>query len=128
MERGVLRGCMDIDGAQVHMHKYLCPYWAQVNHENGNGLGIFAEFKEPTEPRRKWLPLRTRLVRRPSSWSTSRIVGRKNHLCQARAVSPAYPGGPDTNSAGWVRSFPTVHRPALQALCCELVFRSMYRR
>ena len=27
-----------IDGAQVHTHKYLCPNWAQVNHENGNGL------------------------------------------------------------------------------------------
>jgi hypothetical protein len=27
-----------IDGAQVHMHKYLCPDWAQVNHESGNGL------------------------------------------------------------------------------------------
>jgi hypothetical protein len=22
----------------VHMHKYLCPRWQQVNHENGNGL------------------------------------------------------------------------------------------
>jgi hypothetical protein len=27
-----------IDGAQVNMHKYLRPNWAQVNHENGNGL------------------------------------------------------------------------------------------
>jgi len=27
-----------IDGAQVQMHKHLCPHWAQVNHENGNGL------------------------------------------------------------------------------------------
>jgi hypothetical protein len=27
-----------IDGAQVHMHKYLCSNWTQVNHENGNGL------------------------------------------------------------------------------------------
>ena len=27
-----------IDGANVHMHKYLCAKWAQVNHENGNGL------------------------------------------------------------------------------------------
>ena len=27
-----------LDGAQVHMHKYLCPGRAQVNHENGNGL------------------------------------------------------------------------------------------
>jgi hypothetical protein len=27
-----------IDGAQVYMHKYLCPGWPQVNHENGNGL------------------------------------------------------------------------------------------
>ena len=27
-----------IGGAQVHVHKYLCPNWAQVNHENGNGL------------------------------------------------------------------------------------------
>jgi hypothetical protein len=27
-----------IDGAQVHMHKCFCPNWAQVNHENGNGL------------------------------------------------------------------------------------------
>ena len=27
-----------IDSAQVHMHKYLCPGWEQVNHENGNGL------------------------------------------------------------------------------------------
>jgi hypothetical protein len=27
-----------IDGAQVHMHKYLCPNWAQVKHETGNGL------------------------------------------------------------------------------------------
>jgi len=35
-------------------------------------------------------------------WSTSRSVRRKNHLCQARAVSPAYPGGPYTNSTGCV--------------------------
>jgi hypothetical protein len=27
-----------IDGAQVHMHKYLCPNSAEVKHENGNGL------------------------------------------------------------------------------------------
>ena len=27
-----------IDGAQVHMHQYLCPNSAQVKHENGNGL------------------------------------------------------------------------------------------
>jgi hypothetical protein len=27
-----------IDGAQVQMHKHLCPHWAQVNHQNGNGL------------------------------------------------------------------------------------------
>jgi hypothetical protein len=27
-----------IDGAQVQMHKQLCPNWAQVNHQNGNGL------------------------------------------------------------------------------------------
>ena len=27
-----------IDGAHVQMHKYLCSNWAQVNHENGNGL------------------------------------------------------------------------------------------
>jgi len=27
-----------IDGAQVQMHKHLCPNWAQVNHQNGNGL------------------------------------------------------------------------------------------
>jgi len=27
-----------IDGVHVHMHKYLCPGWAQVNHRNGNGL------------------------------------------------------------------------------------------
>src|SRR5215469_14489384 len=27
-----------IDGEQVHMHKYLCPNWTQVNHENGDGL------------------------------------------------------------------------------------------
>ena len=27
-----------IGGAQVQMHKYLCPNWAQVNHQNGNGL------------------------------------------------------------------------------------------
>ena len=42
-----------MDGAQVHMHKYLYPGWAQVNHENGNGLDkgarIFVELKEPTE-------------------------------------------------------------------------------
>ena len=27
-----------IDGAMVHIHKYLCPGWARVYHENGNGL------------------------------------------------------------------------------------------
>ena len=27
-----------IDGVNIHMHKYLCPGWPQVNHENGNGL------------------------------------------------------------------------------------------
>ena len=27
-----------IGGAQVQMHKDLCPNWAQVNHQNGNGL------------------------------------------------------------------------------------------
>jgi len=27
-----------IDGAQVQMHKHLCPNWAQVNHQNGDGL------------------------------------------------------------------------------------------
>ena len=27
-----------IDGAHVHMRKYLCPGRAQVNHRNGNGL------------------------------------------------------------------------------------------
>lgn len=27
-----------IDGAQVCMHRQLCPNWAEVNHENGNGL------------------------------------------------------------------------------------------
>jgi hypothetical protein len=27
-----------IDGAQVQMHKHLCPNWVQVNHQNGNGL------------------------------------------------------------------------------------------
>ena len=27
-----------IDGAPVHMHKYLCPGWQQINHANGNGL------------------------------------------------------------------------------------------
>ena len=27
-----------IDGAQVQMHKHLRPNWAQVNHQNGNGL------------------------------------------------------------------------------------------
>src|SRR5215470_13790016 len=37
------------------MHKYLCPNWTQVNHENGNGLDttgarIFVELEEPTEP------------------------------------------------------------------------------
>jgi hypothetical protein len=30
-----------IDGAQVQMHKHLCPNWAQVNHQNGNGLDKF---------------------------------------------------------------------------------------
>ena len=27
-----------IDGAQVQMHKHLCPNWAQIKHQNGNGL------------------------------------------------------------------------------------------
>ena len=27
-----------IDGPDVRMHKYLCPGWARVNHQNGNGL------------------------------------------------------------------------------------------
>ena len=27
-----------IAGAQVQMHKHLCPNWVQVNHQNGNGL------------------------------------------------------------------------------------------
>ena len=27
-----------IDGAQIHMHKHLCPNWARVNHENGKSL------------------------------------------------------------------------------------------
>ena len=36
--KGAFYAAAWIDGAQVHMHKYLCPNWAQVNHENGSGL------------------------------------------------------------------------------------------
>jgi|SRR6516164_6352698 hypothetical protein len=38
MERGRLTPLHGIDGAPVHMHKYLCPGWQQINHANGNGL------------------------------------------------------------------------------------------
>src|SRR5215467_6907342 len=43
-----------IDGAQVQMHKHLCRHWAQVNHENGNGLDnrdarISVELEEPPD-------------------------------------------------------------------------------
>ena len=36
--KGAFYAAAWIDGAQVHMHKYLCPNWVQVNHENGDGL------------------------------------------------------------------------------------------
>ena len=36
--KGASYAAARIDGAHVHMHKYLCPGWQQVNHENGNGL------------------------------------------------------------------------------------------
>jgi hypothetical protein len=36
--KGAFYAAAWIDGTQVHMHKYLCPNWAQVKHENGNGL------------------------------------------------------------------------------------------
>ena len=36
--KGAFYAATWIDGANVHMHKYLCANWAQVNHENGNGL------------------------------------------------------------------------------------------
>ncbi len=37
-KRGTFYAAAWIDGAQVQMHKHLCPNWAQVNHQNGNGL------------------------------------------------------------------------------------------
>jgi len=36
--KGTFYAAAWIDSAQVQLHKYLCPGWAQVNHENGNGL------------------------------------------------------------------------------------------
>jgi hypothetical protein len=36
--KGAFYAAAWIDGGQVHMHKYLCPNWAQVNHEDGKGL------------------------------------------------------------------------------------------
>ena len=36
--KGAFYAAARIDGTQIHMHKYLRPGWAQVNHENGNGL------------------------------------------------------------------------------------------
>jgi hypothetical protein len=37
-EKGTFYAVAWIDGARVQMHKHLCPNWAQVNHQNGNGL------------------------------------------------------------------------------------------
>jgi hypothetical protein len=37
-EKGTFYAAAWIDSAQVQMHKHLCPHWAQVNHQNGNGL------------------------------------------------------------------------------------------
>ena len=45
-----------IDGAQVQMHKHLCPNWAQVNHQNGNGLDERRENQEPPDRDRKQHP------------------------------------------------------------------------
>jgi len=36
--KGAFYAAAWIAGAGVHMHKHLCPGWAQVNHENGVGL------------------------------------------------------------------------------------------
>jgi len=51
---------------------------------------------------------RTRLVRLPSSWSTSRGDGRKNDRVRRKheAATPTYLRGPDTNCTGRVRISP----------------------
>ena len=36
--KGAFYAAAWIAGVTVHMHRYLCPDWPQVNHENGNGL------------------------------------------------------------------------------------------
>ena len=36
--KGPFYAAAQIDGAMVHIHKYLCPGWVRVYHENGNGL------------------------------------------------------------------------------------------